>query len=161
MPKRKRFGDLSKAARDRAERAGRVHGLSRAAVRARYNRGTYNPLSTDPLKRLPAELRPHADETGQVDWARLAERNVIAKLGDYVKFNEDAVVDNIYTHGNERVWRVMAMATEDELITWASVQPVNGQSPNIAAFSGLFGGLSIEDVCFYTNGGWNNIFWYH
>lgn len=161
MPKRKRFGDLTKAARERAYRAGKVHGLSREAIRKRYNRGTYNPLSTDPLKRLPAELRPHADEAGNVDWADLAERNMISKLRDYYTFNEDVAVANIHEYGNERVWKVMAMATEDELVTWASVQDVDGRAPDREAFAGLPGGLNVGDVGYYTNGKWNNIFWYH
>lgn len=161
MPKRKRFGDLSKKARERAARAGREYGLSRAAVRARYNRGTYNPLSTDPVKRLPRELQDLADEEGNVDWAQLAEDNFIDKLGDYVKFNEDAVIENLHGYGNERLWRVVAMATEDELYGWAFVQPVNGQAPERSAFYNLPSGLSVSDVGYYTNDKWNNIFWYH
>lgn len=160
MAKARRFGDLSKSARDRAARAGREYGLSRAAVRARYNRGTYNPLSTDPVKRLPRELQQVASAEGEIDWAQLAEDNVLDKLRDYYKFNEFAVVDHIHNYGNETIWRVMATATEDELLAWASVQDVNGEAPDIESFPNL-GGLSIDDVGYYTNGRWNNIFWYH
>jgi hypothetical protein len=161
MPRRKRWGELSKAARDRAARAGREYGLSRAAVQKRYNRGTYNPLSPDPVKRLPRELQQVADLEGNIDWAELAERNVLDKLSEYYKFNEDAVIANIYNYGNESLWRIMATATEDELITWASVQPVNGDTPDRSAFVGLPPGLTVDDVGYFTNGQWNNIFWYH
>jgi hypothetical protein len=165
MPKRKRFGELSKAARDRAERAGKEYGLNRAAVRGRYNRGTYNPLSRDPLARLPREVRLHADpETGEVDWQDLALENIRRHLSHYFKYIDDSVV--FFTQRmNVRTARIVSMATEDELLKYASPQPIMQRDgtfrpPPIEQW-GLPPDVTLADVSVMVNGEWNNIFWYH
>ena len=51
--RKRRFGDLSKEARDRAARIGRERfDLNRRQVRERYNRGTYNPYERSPGGRV-------------------------------------------------------------------------------------------------------------
>lgn len=161
----RKFGELSKKSRERAARAGRQYGLSRDAVRGRYNRGTYNPLSTDPLTRLPRELRGRADPvTGELDWRDLALDNMRRHLSDYFKYNDDAVVFFTQSMSDDTA-RIVAMATEDELLQYASPQPVKQKDgsfkpPPIEQF-GLPPGVKLKDVSVYVNGEWNNVFWYH
>lgn len=161
MARKRTFGQLSKASRERAERAGRQYGLNRQAVRKRYNRGTYNPLSTDPLMRLPREVRAHADESGEVDWQQLALDNVRRQLSDYFKYNDDAVVF-LTQNMNDAAARLVSLATEDELLAYASIQPdkTTGELPPIEQWN-LPPGITLEDVTVNVNGQPVNIFWYH
>lgn len=156
----RKFGSLSAAARSRAVRAGQEYGLTRRQVRERYNRGTYNPFArTDPRMRVPAEYRSQAVrlENGQigVDWAALAQQNMSGRLGDYFKWSEDRVVANI-AHASPEAQHVMAVATEDELIALAYIQ-----TPGEAEGLQLPYGLTADDIGYYANGEWRNIFWYH
>jgi hypothetical protein len=165
MAKNRKFGDLSKDARDRAARIGkRDYGLDRRAVRERYNRGTYNPFARGSAElRIPAEFRHEAviTETGavKVDWSALALSNMKRHLGDYFKWNQFEVVRNI-SHAPEKVQRAMAMATEDELVSIAHIQ-----NPEESAELPL--GLDMESIGYYVIGPksgkqeWINIFWYH
>jgi hypothetical protein len=160
MPKNRKWGDLSKQARDRAERAGREYGLNRNATAKRYNRGTYNPLARDPIQRLPRELRARADAEGNVDWRAQAERNIAFHLSDYAKYNEHAVV--FFTQNMaEDTARIVALATEDELLQYASPQAdAEGNPPPIENW-GLPPSVTLADVSVYIDGQWNNVFWYH
>lgn len=155
----RQFGELSKTARDRAARSGREYGLTRKQVRERYNRGTYNPFArAEPAQRIPREFRDQAVIIGDritVDWQEAALANMRRQLGTYFKFNDDAVVYNVYTQANQDVLKVMAMASEDELTAYARIQDDHGLPPQLPA------GLSPESIGYYTNGKWNNIFWYH
>lgn len=158
----RKFGSLSKRAREQAVRAGSEYGLTRRQVRERYNRGTYNPFARkDPLQRIPREYRESAvSEAGTVavDWKEAAERNYYRLLGpgspqgETFKYNHDTVIYNVQ-HASDAVARAMAMATEDELRQWASLQPLpDGTSPIPDA----------DELGYYDSGGsWNNIFWYH
>ena len=160
--RKRRFGELSKTARNRAARMGREYGLNRRQVRERYNRGTYSPFARQPERRVPVQYRPFASAgSSDVDWQEAALDNLRAKLGDYFKFSDDAVV--FYTsHASDDVARLMATASEDELLGWASVQPdAEGNPPDIEAFKGLPPGMTIDDVSVYVNDEWHNIFWYH
>jgi len=164
VARNRKFGDLSKAARDRAARAGREYGLSRDAVRKRYNRGTYNPLARDPSKNIPREYQrrsgPGVDFPVAVDWQELALENMRARLSDYFKYNDDAVV--YFTQNmSDAMARIVAMATEDELLQYASIQPDSeGNPPSIEVWN-LPPGITLNDVSVYVDGKWNNIFWYH
>lgn len=161
MARKRTFGQLSKASRERAERAGRQYGLNRQAVRKRYNRGTYNPLSTDPLMRLPREVRSHADLAGNVDWQELARENIRHHLSDFFKYNDDAVV--FYTENmSDAAARLVAQATEHELLQYASIQPdkSTGKFPPIEEWN-LPPGLTLKDVTVNVNDQPVSIFWYH
>lgn len=161
----RQFGSLSKAARDRAARAGAQYGLTRRQVRERYNRGTYNPFARqDPLQRIPPEFRGEASLTpgGQivVDWDALALTNMNAifgeasPYGERIKWNEFTVMTNI-ANMPERVVRVMAMATEDEMYEFAYVR---SRDENVR----LPYGLTAADIFWQDeNGSWRNAFWYH
>lgn len=156
----RKFGRLSPAARSRAARAGQEYGLTRRQVRERYNRGTFNPFARNDLTmRIPAEFRsqPVRFENGQigVDWAALAQRNMLSHMGDYFKWSEDRVVSNI-DHASREVQRAMAMATEDEIVEIAYIQ-----SKEEAEGLQLPYGLSADNIGYYQNGEWRNIFWYH
>lgn len=156
----RKFGKLSPAARSRAARAGQEYGLTRRQARERYNRGTWNPFArSDPSMRVPAEFRSQAVrlENGQigVDWAALAQQNMISRMGDYFKWSEDRVVSNI-DHASSQVQHVMAVATEDEIIEIAYIQ-----SKAEAEGLQLPYGLSADDIGYYQDGEWRNIFWYH
>jgi hypothetical protein len=161
MAKNRKWGSLSKTARNRAARAGERYGLSRDAVRARYNRGTYNPLARDPVKRLPRELQGHATDTGQVDWQDLARDKMLSVLSDYYKFNSDRITFNV-SRMNDDVAELVAMSTENEILAWASMQPdAEGNPPPIEDWP-LPPGFTLEDVSLYdADGNWYNIFWYH
>lgn len=166
MARNRKWGQLSKATRERVARQEYAKwGLSRDAVRARYNRGTYNPLSRDPLQRLPREVRAHADpDTGEVDWRDLALHNMRLHLSDYFKYNDDAVV--FFTENmNAATARIVAMSTEAELLQYASPQPIRQadgtfKAPPIESW-GLPPGITLKDVSVTVNGEWNNVFWYH
>lgn len=155
MATRKRsYGQLSARAKARADRAGEVYGLTHEQVRRRYNRGTFNPFArANPELRVPREYRQFTDN-GETDWREAALANVRAKLGDYFKYNDDSVVYEVYTQASEDALRVMAMASEDELIAYARIQDANGLPPSLPK------GLA-DSMGYYTNGKWNNIFWYH
>lgn len=161
--KSRKFGELSKTARERATRTGkREYGLTARQVRERYNRGTYNPFARgDPRERVPVEWRPYVGEDGKVIWQDAALDNIRIHLSDYYKYIDDSVV--YYTeHANDTVARIMAMATEDELVQWAKPQPDSeGNPPSIDTWVGLPSGLTLNDVGVYVHGEWNNIFWYH
>lgn len=165
MPKNRKWGDLSKAARDRAARiADRDYDLTRNAVAKRYNRGTYNPLARDPIKRLPRELRRHADPvTGEVSWQDLAAQNIYRHLSEYAKYNDHAVI-HFTSQANDKTAKIIALATEDELLQYASPQAVRQadgtfKPPPIEQWG--LPGVTIEDVSVYVGGEWNNVFWYH
>jgi hypothetical protein len=156
----RKFSKLSPAARSRAARAGQEYGLTRRQVRERYNRGTFNPFArSDPSMRVPAEYRSQAVrlENGQigVDWAALAQQNMISKLGDYFKWSEDRVVANI-DRASPHVQRVMAMASESEIIELAYIQ-----SKTEAESIEMPYDLLPDDIGYYKDGEWRNIFWYH
>lgn len=159
MAARKQWGDLSKRSRDRAARIAKQRfGLERDQVRRRYNRGTYNPYARgDPLKRVPAEFRSQAVEVApgqvEIDWPALALQNMHRYLGDYYKWSEDSVVEHL-SHASTEVLRVMATASEDEIMEFAFIQ--NPEDRFV-----LPRGLSVEDIGYYRNGEWHNIFWYH
>jgi hypothetical protein len=163
-PPRVKWGDLSKERRDRAARAGKRYGLSRDAVRGRYNRGTYNPLSKDPVKNKPREVRRYIGGGGQVDWRRAALDTIRYHLSDYYKFNDQAVI--YYTQNMTlRMAEFVATASEDELIRFASIQPIENEdgdkvAPPIGDW-GLPPGFTDTDVQVYVNGEWHNPFWYH
>lgn len=162
MPRNRKWGDLTKAARERAVRnVPREYGLNRNAIAKRYNRGTMNPLSRNPLQRLPRELRPHADPaTGEIDWRLLAAENVKRHLGDFAKYNDHAVV---YFAENMPIdtARIVAMATENELLQYASPQPDSDGNPPPIEQWGLPPSVTIADVSVTINGEWHNVFWYH
>ncbi len=178
MPKNRKWGSLTKEARDRGARAGREYGLSRNAVAKRYNRGTYNPLARDPVKRLPREYRhavtpaptgtpeppPGRAPTSPVDWQTLAAENITRQLGEFAKYNDDAIV--FYTeHMSAEVARIVALASQDELLAYAAPQPVKDKDGNFVAppieLWGLPPNFTIKDVSVHINGEWHNIFWYH
>jgi hypothetical protein len=162
VPQRKRkFGELSKSARDRAARAGSRFGLTRRQVRERYNRGTYSPFANEPSRRVPTQYRPYASAgTSDVDWQEAALDNMRKTFEDYFKFNDDAVV--YYTSNmSDEVARLVAMASEDELLQWASMQPDGEGNPPPIENWGLPPGITLDDVSAYVDGQWNNIFWYH
>jgi len=163
MARQKKWGELSKAARDRAARAGARYGLNRNAVRQRYNRGTYNPLSRDPLKNKPREVRKYVTETGAVDWHEAALQNMRLTFGDYYKYpaaNDDAIVGRIYSL-SDAMAEYVATASEDELLRLASFQPdADGNPPPIEDWH-LPPGMTLDDVSVYVNGEWTNPFWYH
>ena len=173
----KRFGDLPKKSRERAALIGRTQwGLTREQVRGRYNRGTYNPFARgNPELRVPREYRSAAGvtESGQIviDWEQLAYQNYNDKLGpgspkgETYKYNRFTVADNL-SRTSETVLHIIAMASEDDLRAWASVQPdANGNGPDSQdAFLGFpaAAGVTLEDLGYHDDSGnWINIFWYH
>lgn len=164
MASRKRsFGQLSKAARERAARAGRDYGLSRRQTRERYNRGTFTPFARDPERRVPVQFRHFASAgSADVDWQEAALDNMRATLSDYFKYNDDAVV--FYTsHMSDDVARLVATASEDEILGWASVQPdAEGNFPDDPeSWPGVPAGFDVSQFIVRVNDEYHNIFWYH
>lgn len=154
------WGRLSKSDRARATQAGQRYGLSRDAVRGRYNRGTYNPLSESPRERLPRELQQAAGPTGDIDWHALAERSMIARLSDYYGFNEDRVVF-MAENMSDKAAEFIATASESDLTKYASIQAdANGNLPPIEQW-GLPSGFTLDDVTIEVDGELYNVFWYH
>lgn len=154
------WGRLSKSDRARAAQAGQRYGLSRDAVRGRYNRGTYNPLSESPRERLPRELQRVAGPTGEIDWHRAAERSMIARLSDYYGFSEDTVA-KLSEAMSDKAAEFIATASESELTKFASIQPdANGIYPPIEQW-GLPPGFTLDDVTVEIDGERLNVFWYH
>lgn len=155
-----RWGRLKPASRERAAEAGKRYGLSRDAVRARYNRGTYNPLAKDPLKRLPREVRQRAGPGGVVDWRGLALDSMRARLSDYYGYNDDRVVF-MAENMSLRAAEFIATSTESELTKFASIHPdASGQFPPIEDW-GLPPGFTLDDVTIEVDGELYNVFWYH
>jgi hypothetical protein len=160
--RKRRFGELSKRARDRAARAGREHGLTRRQVRERYNRGTYSPFARTPEKRVPREFRRYTDDTGKVDWREAALDKMRTTFSDYYQYSDDSVVYYAENMPIEAA-RLIVMSTEAEMLHWGSVgQPdkTTGEPPPIENWN-LPGGITLNDVSVYVNGEWNNVFWYH
>lgn len=154
------WGRLSKSDRAQATAAGKRYGLSRDAVRGRYNRGTYNPLSDSPRERLPRELRQVAGPSGDIDWHAAAERSMISRLSDYYGFSIDRVrymAENM----SDKAAEFIATASESELTKFASIQPdANGNLPPIEQW-GLPPGFTLDDVTIEVDGELYNVFWYH
>jgi|SRR5215469_1181299 len=175
MAARKKFSQLPKAARDRAARIGKEeYGLSRRQVRERYNRGTYNPYARkDPMLRIPGEFRRHVIEEpgGQivVDWRTLAYNNMRNMfgpgndIGERHKWNDDVVYNTAHYVMSDRAAQLVALATKSELEAWAGVQPfLNGPPADGSdAFPGLPADITMDDIGYYRDGDWYNIFWYH
>lgn len=149
------FGKLTKASRDRAARVGaRDYGLSRRQVRERYNRGTYRPFAKRPGDRVPkhSPVRPVTGPDVLNDLRDRAQQNFDRQLGDTFKYNRSTVVNAIQNHASVAALRRMAGASEDELLTWASVQKRYGKStPSWLRNMGW-----VDE-----KGKWNNVFWYH
>lgn len=166
MAKRKRFGDLPKDARDRAARIGeRNFDLTRRQVRERYNRGTYNPFARgSAANRVPLEFRPFASAgSTDIDWQDAALDNMRKIYEDYFKLNDDTLVYNAF-HMSDDLARVVAMASEDQLTAWASIQPdAEGNMPDIEVWRdlGLPDSVTAEDLDMRIDGEWHNPFWYH
>jgi hypothetical protein len=162
MAKRRTFGQLSKRAQERALRAGREYGLERKQVRDRYNRGTFNPLSSRPQLRVPTELRRFTPpDTGVTDWREAALANVRYHLSDYWKFNNHTITENVDEHASPELLKIIALASEGELIEFALVQEEDSDSLSLPH------GLTKADIGYYVHGKksgkpeWVNIFWYH
>jgi hypothetical protein len=163
MSKRRTFGQLSKRAQDRALRIGDGYGLSRKQVIDRYNRGTFNPYSrTRPQLRVPSELRRFTpSDTGITDWRAAALANIRYHLSDYWKFNNFTVTENVDEHASPELLKIIALASEGELIEFALVQEEDIDSLELPH------GLTKADIGYYVHGKksgkpeWVNIFWYH
>ncbi len=163
--KKRRFGDLSKEARDRAARIGKARfDLNRRQVRERYNRGTYNPYARSPSGRVPVEYRAYRSAgSSDVDWQEAAEDNLRRTFEDYFKTNDDTIVYNA-AHMSDELARFVATASEDDLSALASVQPdAEGNPPDIETWHqlGLPEHFTLDDVSVYVGDEWHNIFWYH
>jgi len=164
-----KWGRLPAEDRARAARAGERYGLSRDAVRGRFNRGTYNPLSSDPIEALPREVRRYVHETAgggiEVDWQTAAERNMRLTFQDYNKWNPDTVV-YMTERMSDALAEYVATASEDDLVNLASLQPVvdpdTGESgpPPIEDWN-LPPNITIDDLDIRIDGEWYNPFWYH
>lgn len=159
-----KWGRLPAEDRARAARAGERWGLSRDAVRGRFNRGTYDPLGSDPVKALPREVARYAHETStgavSIDWQDAALHNMRNTFGDYFKYNDDAVVffaENM----SETLAEYVATASEDDLLRLAAIQPdADGNPPPIEDW-GLPPNITMDDLTIEVNGEWYNPFWYH
>lgn len=170
MPPQKKFGDLPKAARERAYAIGeRRFGLSKSAVRNRYNRGTYDPYARkEPEKRIPKEFRGQMIVTSEgldVNWEALARQNISRMIGpdsgsEYYKYNDAQVREHVAMASTE-VQRAMALATIDEFMELAFVRNPDEAVP-------LPFGLTVRDIGYYVDSKkhpgqreWINLFWYH
>jgi hypothetical protein len=166
MAARKKFGELTARAKARAYAAGGRFDLSKRAVAARYNAGTYNPFARkDPLMRLPAEYRsePVITEAGTytVDWRALAVTNITYHLQDNSggKFNPGRVRENV-ARAPEKIQRIMARASMHELSELAHIQnpTFTGEIPfNLDAWQ--IGYITISQKTGEHE--WHNLFWYH
>lgn len=159
-----KWGRLPKEDRARATRAGERWGLSRDAVRGRFNRGTYDPLSDNPVEALPREVRKYVYETGggevAIDWQSAAERNMRLTFQDYYKWNADTVV-YLTEHMSDALAEYVATASEDDLVNLASLQPdAEGNPPPIEDWN-LPPNITLDDLDVRIDGEWYNPFWYH
>jgi hypothetical protein len=149
---RKQWGQLSRAARERAAReAAKDYGLSRRQARERYNRGTYRPFSRDPVKRIPESAPRYPVSVGR-DLKEAAIKNMDTKLGDYFSYNRFTILDAIEHHASTEALQRLAGASEDELTTWAAAQ--TRRSKNTPQWLRTLGWTD-------DRGKWHNIFWYH
>jgi hypothetical protein len=163
MSKRRTFGQLTKRAQDRALRAGKRYGLEHKQVVDRYNRGTFNPFSrTRPQLRVPTELRRFTPpDTGVTDWREAAIANMKYHLSDYFKFNRFTILENIDAHAPQEILKIIALASEGELIEFALVQEEDADSLSLPH------GLTKADIGYFVQGKksgkpeWVNLFWYH
>lgn len=166
MARRKKFSELSPRAKARAYAAGDRFDLTKPQVARRYNAGTYNPFARkDPLMRLPAEYRsgePIITPEGRVDvdWRALARQNISRHFEDRGgKYSPERVRENV-ARAPEKIQRIMARATSDELIELAHVQnPLfTGELPfNMDAWD--IGYITISQKTGEHE--WHNFFWYH
>jgi len=154
MARRKQFGDLTKRSQNRIAAEGSRYGLTRRQSRERYNRGTFNPLSRNPARAIPARAPYYPVQTGDTLKDR-AFKNMRAKLGDTYQWNDKKVKDAIYFHASDDALRRMAGASEDELSTWA-------ESQKRYSYKGKATPEWLRSLGWYDGKGkWRNVFWYH
>lgn len=152
------FRSLTKQSRDRVARAGAQYGLTRRQTRERYNRGTYNPLSSNPVKRVPARAPYYPVVMGR-SLKDQAIANMDRAFGERLKYNRFNVLDAIENHASEAALRRMANASPDELEHWAEYQRRNSyttRNGDRQVTPGFVRSLGWSD-----HGRWRNVFWYH
>ena len=156
MARKQHFGNLTHRNQDRIAREGARYGLTRRQSRERYNRGTFNPLSRKPERRIPARAPYYPVSAGPVLKGQ-AMRNMDAKLGDDFSYQSGrfGVLDAVEHHASDDALRRMANASEDELRTWA-------ESQRRFSYKGKptpewLRSLGWTD----SKGKWHNVFWYH
>jgi hypothetical protein len=158
MARKKQWHELTKASRDRAARqAAEQYGLTRRQARERYNRGTWSPFSRDPVKQIPLHAPRYPVKAGR-DLKTAAIKNMDTKLGDYIKYKRESVINAIEHHASIAALTRMAGASEDELRTWASWQrsKLNPSKPESDTPYWL------RNLGWYNDDNeWQNIFWYH
>ena len=157
--KPRQFGSYSKASRDKIEREGARFGLTRRQSAERVNRGTFAPLSKDPVKRIPENAPFYPTEVGPELKAR-AMRNVdkVIDFDDPFMIANGAsrvkILDAIENHADDRALVRLANASEDELKTWASYQKAYSHKGKVTP-------EWLRTLGWYRGGKWRNIFWYH
>ena len=160
MARKRQFGDYTPANRDRIAREGARYGLTRRQSAERLNRGTFNPLSRDPVKQVPQHAPFYPLETGRVLRDRAMQN--IDKIVDYDDpfmiakgVDRTTILDAIENHASEQALIRMANASEAELKDWARYQKAYSykgkKTPEWVRSLGWTDG----------NGKWHNIFWYH
>lgn len=152
----RRWGNLSRATRDRYARQAEQFGVSRRSAREMYNRGTYKPAARSPERRAPLAVQRHPEKYAAITSQNMQELqnaaidNVNRQLGDYFKFNVMRVVDNIIAHGSPKTLRLIANATEDQMTSWARYSDPE-EAPQFIRAAGWYD----------EKGNWHNIFFYH
>jgi hypothetical protein len=132
--------------------------LTRRQSRARYNRGTFNPLSRNPSKAIPQRAPYYPVATGDTLKER-AYKNMRAMLGDRLRYNDKAVRKTVYNHASDEALRRMAGASADELETWAEAQ--RRYSYTTKSNRKIVTPEWIRSLGWSDNGRWRNVFWYH
>ena len=160
---RKSWGDLTRKSRDRAARESmQKYGLTRRQVRDRYNRGTYNPFSPAPVKKVPESVRKHPHKypayRDSDDFTALRDKafaNIDASLVSLtMQYNIFNVRDMIDNHATVDTLRKMADASAEDIMSWATPQTAAEARKLGAVWKAEYGWKD-------DNGKWHNVFWYH
>lgn len=168
--RRKQFHELTSLSQHRARvTAERRYGILSDELEQLYNTGKYNPFARgDPLMRIPEQYREYAytdEETGEikVDWSQPAYASMyrLRDLPDVKSYNDETVQFHVFVMASEKVQRIMALMSTDEIREMARFQTAPGEDVELPS------DMIVDDITYYQGSDisgqdeWHNIFWYH
>lgn len=146
-----RWGKLTKATRDRYTRIGARYGLTRSQTERRYNRGTFNPGSPRPERRVPLNA-PFSIISDRETLTAVAFHNVQSVSLGSSEIDEYDMFERLRNAPNSVLIRLANLRDFEELQDLARPQTRFGR-----------GTPAWLRAVFYQdeNGKWRNPFWYH